>query len=836
MVPRASSRPLWPLLRLATLALAGFARGQCTTQWLPGLPFAGVQPGVFAITEWDPDGAGPLPAVIVFGGSFTAAGNVLANRIAAFDPATGTWSTFGSGMNNHVRALAVLPNGELVAAGDFTVAGGLAANLIARWNGVAWSPLASGLTGSNSTVRALAVLPGGELVAAGYFDNAGGVSANRIASWDGATWSPLGTGLGGFTHSLLVLPNGELVAGGEFATAGGAPASRIARWNGTAWSALGAGFTSYVYAMTTLPNGELVAGGAFTHSGNTVVNRIARWNGTSWSPFGGGVPGWWVQGLCTLPNGTLVAAGESIEQWTGANWVGLSSGGVDGVVYAIARLANGTVIAAGTLETIGGVALDGVAAWDGTAWSQLGPPIAHPRSITGAASLANGDLVAGGQFWGGNPFAHRVCSWDGVSFSQLGGDFDNQIARLANAADGSIIACGAFTNIGGVPADRIVRWDGAAWQPLGSGVSSIGINGVGVLLPLPNGDLVAAGSVATAGGQVARVARWDGSAWTAVGSDLNGGIFALTTAANGDIVAGGAIVMGTTFRRVVQWNGAAWVPLGALNDTVNALASLPNGEIVAGGAFTSAGGVALHRVARWDGVAWQPLGAGVGGSSVVRVRSLAVLPDGDLVACGDFTTAGGLPAWQVARWNGATWSPMATSGSGSAYSLALMADGDLVVTNVQRMDDAISLGFARLTTTCPASAIATTAGCVGSAGLNVLTPTTLPWTGSTFHAQATGLPANAIALDVLGLSTAVVPLSQILPQGVASCLLHVSPDAVGLLLPAGGAVATQLPIPSTAALAGAVVHDQVLALELDAGGAIVAFTGTNRLTLTIGTF
>src|SRR4030095_8157977 len=116
-------------------------------------------------TMWDPDGAGPMPPTLVVGGEFTIAGTALANRIAACDPVTGAWSALGSGMNgSFVYALATLPNGDLVAGGHLTTAGGVSANYIARWNGTSWSALGSG---TNGNVYALTTLPNGDLVAGG---------------------------------------------------------------------------------------------------------------------------------------------------------------------------------------------------------------------------------------------------------------------------------------------------------------------------------------------------------------------------------------------------------------------------------------------------------------------------------------------------------------------------------------------------------------------------------------------------------------------------------------------------------------------------------------------
>ena len=55
-----------------------------------------------------------------------------------------------------------------------------------------------------------------------------------------------------------------------------------------------------------------------------------------------------------------------------------------------------------------------------------------------------------------------------------------------------------------------------------------------------------------------------------------------------------------------------------------------------------------NHIARWDGTAWHPLGSGMNGF----VDALAFGPDGSLYAGGKFTTAGGVTANGIARWDG----------------------------------------------------------------------------------------------------------------------------------------------------------------------------------------
>ena len=74
------------------------------------------------------------------------------------------------------------------------------------------------------------VVDGGALIAGGSFDEADGKPARSIARWNGLRWSAMGSGLDD-TVQALALHDGAIVAGGEFEEAGGNDSDYWARWS-----------------------------------------------------------------------------------------------------------------------------------------------------------------------------------------------------------------------------------------------------------------------------------------------------------------------------------------------------------------------------------------------------------------------------------------------------------------------------------------------------------------------------------------------------------------------------------------------------------------------------
>jgi hypothetical protein len=618
----------------------------------------------------------PSPASSVILGVVALAGSFGLTAAARGQTCTPDWvPTFGheAGMNDTVQTLQVLAvDGApaLYAGGSFTGAGDMQASRVARWDGSAWSALGPGL---DSSVRALAAFDdgsggGSELYAGGSFIMAGGTQVNSVARWDGSAWSGLAGGVRGTSptvvRALTVFDDGSgggpaLYVAGRFSKAGGIPVSNIARWDGSAWSALGTGLDNEVTSLVVFDDGSgggpaLHAAGSFQFAGATPIARVARWNGSTWSPLGAGIGGSGffdkVETLVTFDDGS----------------------GAGTALYA-----------GGDFSEAGGGVANGIARWDGAAWTTLGSGTTSEISVLSVFDDGQGGgpvLHAGGSFTSiGGVSANRIARWTGSAWAALGSNGLQGVVRTLAAfgTDGVgeplLYAGGGFDSSGSVPVHRIARWSGSTstWLPLGDSldqsVDAFAVLGTGRGSPA----LIVGGQFKAVGDQpLNSVAQWDGSSLSALGSGMDGEVMSLAAFDDGpgdpELYAGGffSVAGGVAANNVARWDGAQWSALGSgmagFFHFVAALVVFDDGSgsgpaLHAGGRFSSAGGAIANNVAKWNGASWQALGDGVDGI----VHAMAVFDDGTgdgpaLYAAG----SGGLGGPSIAKWNGTTWAPV----------------------------------------------------------------------------------------------------------------------------------------------------------------------------------
>lgn len=317
------------------------------------------------------------------------------------------WTPVGLGTNNTVWCMKNdTVNNLLYVGGEFSLAGGISVNNIAKWNGSNWDSLSSGI---NGYVFAMCIY-NGELYVGGSFSIAGGLSANNIAKWNGLNWSSLGSGTNGMIKSLTVY-NGELYVGGYNTTiAGGINVNNIAKWNGSIWTSVGTGIepSPAIVNAQIVFNNELYVGGEFPTAGGISVNNIAKWNGTNWSNVGQGIEqrifSFSIYNDELYVGGNIIQAGSNpiygIAKWNGVAWDSVDSG----IDYEVAALTvyDSNLYAGGLFWTASGVSVDNIARWNGTNWSTVGNGIPNTNGLTipiiWSLEVYNNELYAGGNF------------------------------------------------------------------------------------------------------------------------------------------------------------------------------------------------------------------------------------------------------------------------------------------------------------------------------------------------------------------------------------------------------------------------------------------------------
>ena len=659
-----------PSIPVTTLQLARL--DACPPRWLSRF---GARPGVdeygaYSFAVFD-DGNGPA---LYVGGRFTVAGGVSANRIVKWDGSS--WSPLGIGLddsqpangNSGTFSLAVHDDGSgpaLYVGGYFTTAGGLPANSVARWDGANWSAVGSG----RIWVEALAV-----------FDDGSGPalyasSGTGIWKWDGVSWSVIGsvnpnTQILTEVLALAVHDDGSgpaLYAGGWFSSVSGVSANAIAKWDGDSWSALGSGIQGGVAAMAVFDDGggpALYAGGNFWTAGGAPASDIAKWDGSSWSEPGGGI---------TTAVDRLVSSLVVHDDGNGP-----------------------ALYAAGNFYSADGAPSNCIAKWDGGNWSALGDGLGGTTYDLIVFDDGGGPaLFAGGTFaTASGASAGGFAKWSGSSWTTYGSGINGRVKALATFDDGSgpaLYVGGSFPTVGGVTANFIAKRDGASWSALGSGVDWGVVQALAAFDDGSGPALYAGGTFEFAGGLPAKgIAKWDGTSWSALGSGVDReDVRALAVFDDGggpDLYVGGGFSWagGIQASRIARWNGSSWSTLGSgLAGDVNALVVHDDGSgpaLYAGGWFRSAGGVSAHRVAKWNGSSWSGVGGGIGPPVATAdfVSALAVYDDGSgpaLYAGGSFSQAGGVTAHHIAKWDGSSWSALGSEIDAAAIALAVHDDG-----------------------------------------------------------------------------------------------------------------------------------------------------------------
>ncbi len=312
--------------------------------------------------------------------------------------------------------------------------------------------------------------------------------------------------------------------------------------------------------------------------------------------------------------------------------------GVDGQIYATVTYDDGfgpALYAAGAFQSAGGVIVNNVARWSGHGWTPLGAGTNAPiRALAVYDDDGNGPqrpyLYAGGSFTiaGGIP-CNRLAKWDGANWSPATGNLDGDVLALvvfsvsSSGTNPFMYVGGNFQHVNNTAVNGFAAWRGTQYG----------------WLPMPT---------------------WDG--WIQTACWCNAGL-------GQRLYIGGTfrIVDGQAYNYVAEYTDAHIRYIGGMDWWVNTLVGFNDGsgpQLYAGGWFSRAGDGYRLRVARYDGRNWSNVGSGFDQT----VHALAVYGTA-LYVGGKFHNSGNTQTRYIARWNGSTWEEVGGGADSAVWTL-----------------------------------------------------------------------------------------------------------------------------------------------------------------------
>ncbi|HEX2837861.1 MAG TPA: hypothetical protein VHN77_07015 [Phycisphaerales bacterium] len=423
-----------------------------------------------------------------------------------------------------------------------------------------------------------------------------------------------------------------------------------------------------------------------------VQGALVMWDGDQWSRLA--APGS-ADALC-VHDGRLVVVnwqGRCIQrrEWTGA-WTTLAAVTTWGS-FQLASDGTSLYFSGGRLEAGGQTLTSGIKKFDGSSWSEIPGDLTNFGSAAVPAQIVafGGRVAVSGQFShiDGVPF-QRFALWNGAAWETPGwndyhtpriGLFQNQLYAIGRdilkLVDGAwqvvprwtIPGYGHATDVGVsgslIDASGIylfgnyfptpLRFDGQAWTPHSFWPGWVMTSG-GVW----RGQLVGTMDINFGWNPgSATIAVDEHGSWRPLGDGLTNAPSAML-AWNGCLYIGGiGGAGGLTTGGIASFDGHAWdtlaggVPRISYWGDFNAMVAANGALVVAAGGYVQESPTQFRRVGlwSWDGMAWTEFPGGWRSVRLLEVHQES------LIACGTRT---GVSGDRVARWNGASWTDIAT--------------------------------------------------------------------------------------------------------------------------------------------------------------------------------
>lgn len=595
---------------------------------------------------------------------------------------------------SRIQSLTALPDGRIIAAGNFVNLSGGNTKNIGRLNSDG-SFDATFYGDANAEVSAVFPLSNGQILISGSFQSYGGIGRRGIArinsngTLDQAFNPNFGTD---FARIVAVQSDGKMIVTGTFQSSGGIPRSRIARLNEdgsvdlTFDGGTGAneGGVSKGYIQS---DGRIILIGNFVNFNSVLRRGVVRLNSN------GSIDGTFQTyttsdgfadffDISLASDGRICLAGDT----AGSDVIKLLSNGLrdpefgtgeinptGGRAYSVLALSDGKMLVGGDFDGFfinGTLALRyGLARFnsDGTLDTSFPGQVGNSMSDGGVRALAadlNQKILLGGDF----PQVDNT-SRGGLSRLNSGGSVDNSFVGFFGTptfvyssyvyADGKILIGGGFQGVSGIfssyaarlNADGTVDTTFQCDPRVNSQVNAIAVQSDGKILLGGSADNFS----------ILRKGIWRTNADGSLDTGFDARIDAYTTIRAILPIAGGKILIAGSFTKVndVERRGVARLNSDGSLDTsfnpvlstlsVSTIVQQTDGKIIVGGNITHANGLAVGNIARLnpDGTTDATFNAGLGANNSVGAISLR--PDGKIYVAGGFSRFNGESRQSVVR-------------------------------------------------------------------------------------------------------------------------------------------------------------------------------------------
>ncbi|MCB1202983.1 MAG: hypothetical protein KDN18_01900 [Verrucomicrobiae bacterium] len=423
-----------------------------------------------------------------------------------------------TGIDGIVQAIASLPGGGALIAGEFLSVAGTSVGGIARLSPT--GQLDPGFFGStNGVVNSIAIRSDGRIVVGGLFSRARGSETTGIALFEEngegvkAIDFSAGAGADSIVYSVATQPDGKILVGGLFTSFGGTSHNRIVRLNAngsvdTGFN-VGSGADDAVYCILVQPDGKILVAGNFADFNGTTVNRIVRLeaNGAIDGSFNPGTgPNDRIAGLALAADGTMLAYGYFTQfdgsakgriVRLGANGTPdatFNSGGAgaNGNVFTATIQEDGKILLGGVFTEFNEVSFNRIVRLESTGAvdNTFDPGLGADDEVDAIALQEDGNILIGGNF----------ATFDGISKPYLvrfGNEATTESFAIEGRSSATWLRGGSAPLVPGVVFE-VSSDSGQSWSELGEGEAIAGGWQIdGLTLPL-SGRVRAVG--ATAGG------------------------------------------------------------------------------------------------------------------------------------------------------------------------------------------------------------------------------------------------------------------------------------------------------------------------------------------------